>query len=163
MAACTASVAEEAEIWSGNIDPAWLDENVAAARRVSRPRSSSRLDRTQVWASGIARSDYACFLPTDFDRAVGAKMQPFQDYNFLVGTELVRGGNEASLLSSKASWEAFLKRDWERLGVRVGVTTAGFVDSVQNGYSQSIAGTIGHPAGPVRFTHGARSCGSPPA
>jgi len=140
-----ASFAEEAEIWSENINPAWLDENVAAATRANRPRRPTRLNRLQVWASGVARSDLHAFLPTDFDRAVGAKMQPFQDYNFLVGTELVRGGGETSVLSSKASWEALLKRDWERLGVSVGLTTAGSVDSIRNGYSQSIGGTMDIP------------------
>jgi hypothetical protein len=85
------------------------------------------------------------FLPTDFDRAIGAKMQPFQDYNFLVGTELIRGGGKSSFLSSKASWEAFLRRDWERLGVRIGLTTAGSLDSVQSGYWQSIGGSMDIP------------------
>lgn len=144
MALATMAVADEAEIWGENITSTWLDDHVAA-KRAARPRPSPRLSRTQVWASGIARTDMQAFLPTDFDRAVGAKMQPFQDYNFLIGTELVRAGGEASLLSSKASWEAFLKRDWERLGVTVGLSTAGFLDSVQTGYSQSISGTLDIP------------------
>jgi hypothetical protein len=144
LAMSTSAVANEDEIWSKNITSSWLDDHVSA-KRASRPRYSPLLNRTQVWTNGIARSDMNAFLPTDFDRAVGAKMQPFQDYNFLVGTELIRGGGESSFLSSKASWEAFLKRDWERLGVTLGLSTGGFVDSVQNGYSQSISGTMGIP------------------
>jgi hypothetical protein len=144
LAMSTSAVANEDEIWSKNITSWWLDDHVSA-KRASRPRYSPLLNRTQVWTNGIARSDMNAFLPTDFDRAVGAKMQPFQDYNFLVGTELIRGGGESSFLSSKASWEAFLKRDWERLGVTLGLSTGGFVDSVQNGYSQSISGTMGIP------------------
>ncbi|QRM29915.1 hypothetical protein [Microvirga sp. VF16] len=140
----TIAIANEDEIWSANITPAWLNDHVVAKRAV-RPRHSPRLNRTQVWANGIARSDMHAFLPTDFDRAIGAKMQPFQDYNFLVGTELIRGGSESSLLSSKASWEAYLKRDWQGLGVMIGLSTAGFVDSVQNGYSQSFIGTMDIP------------------
>ncbi len=140
----TRAVANEDEIWSKNITSSWLDDHVSA-KRASRPRYSPLLNRTQVWTNGIARSDMNAFLPTDFDRAVGAKMQPFQDYNFLVGTELIRGSGESSFLSSKASWEAFLKRDWERHGVTLGLSTGGFVDSVQNGYSQSISGTMGIP------------------
>jgi hypothetical protein len=143
MATSTLAVADEMEIWSESITSDWLDVHVAA-KRASRPNPSPRLSRTQVWANGIARSDMQAFLPTDVDRAVGAKMQPFQDYNFLLGTELIRGG-ESSLLSSKASWEAFLKRDWQDLGVKVGLSTAGFVDSIQNGYSQSLVGTMDIP------------------
>jgi hypothetical protein len=145
MAMPAAAIADEMEIWSENITSAWLDNHVAA-RRAGRPRSSPRLSRTQIWANNIARSDMQAFVPTDFDRAVGAKMQPFHDYNFLVGTELIRGSGEVSLLSSKATWEAFLTRDWERLGgVRFGLSTAGFVDSIQSGYSQSVSGTMDIP------------------
>ncbi|MEE1610606.1 hypothetical protein [Microvirga sp. CF3016] len=144
IAMATTAVANEDEIWSENITSTWLDDHVAAKRSVL-PRPSPRLSRTQVWANGIARTDMQAFLPTDFDRAVGAKMQPFQDYNFLIGTELIRSGGEASGLSSKASWEAFLKRDWERLGVTVGLSTAGFLDSMQNGYSQTLSGTLDIP------------------
>ncbi|WP_154661009.1 hypothetical protein [Microvirga lotononidis] len=140
----THAVANEDEIWSKNITPAWLDEHVAA-KRASHTRPVPRLSRTQVWTNGLARSDTQAFVPTDFDRTVGAKLQPFQDYNFLVGTELVRSGAESSVVSSKASWEAFLKRDWQSLGVTVEVSTAGFVDSMQNGYSQSISGSMEIP------------------
>ena len=140
----TVAVANEVEIWSGTLTSSWLDDHLAV-KRATRPRAPARLNRTQVWASGIARTDMQAFLPTDVDRAVGAKMQPFQGYDFLVGTELVRGGGETSLLSSKASWEAFVRRDWERLGVTVGVTTAGFLDSGQSAYSQSLSGVMDIP------------------
>ena len=145
MVGSAAAVADEAEIWSESITPAWLDDHVAA-RRATNPRPSAQLNRTQVWANDIARSDMQAFAPTVPDRTVGAKVQPFHDYNFMVGTELVGGSNEAGLLSSKASWEAFLTRDWERLGgVKLGLSTAGFADSVQRGYSQSISGSMGIP------------------
>ena len=140
----TLAVADENDIWSKTITSSWLDEHVSA-KHARRPRPAPRLSRTQVWASGLARSDMQAFVPTGFDRAVGAKLQPFQDYNLLVGTELIRGGSETSLLSSKATWEAFLKRDWQPLGVTVGLSTAGYVDSVQSGYSQSISGTMDIP------------------
>jgi len=89
MVTTTSAVAEEAEIWGGIVTSTWLDEHLAAKRMI-RPPPSPSLGRTQVWASGISRSDMQPFQPTDVDRAVGAKMQPFQDYNFLVGTELIR-------------------------------------------------------------------------
>lgn len=140
----THAAADGDEIWSKNITPAWLDEHVAA-KRANYKRPVPRLSRTQVWTNGLVRSDMQAFVPTDFDRAVGAKLQPFQDYNFLVGTELVRTGSASGLVSSKATWEAFLNRDWETLGVTVGLSTVGFVDSVQNGYSQSISGSMDIP------------------
>ncbi|WP_162820221.1 hypothetical protein [Microvirga calopogonii] len=140
----THAAADEDEIWSRNITPSWLDEHLAA-KRATRARPAPRLSRTQVWAYGLSRSDMQAFLPTDFDRAVGAKLQPFQDYNFLVGTELVRSGSESSLVSSRATWEAFLERDWQTLGVSAGLSTAGFVDSVQNAYTQSISGSMDIP------------------
>jgi len=140
-----AAVAGETDIWSQSITSAWLDDHVAA-RRAVRPRPPTGLSRTQVWANGIARTQWQTFAPTDFDRNVGAKVRLFHDYNFLVGTELIRGGGEASRLSSKATWEAFLTRDWDRLGgVTFGLSTMGFVDSIQSGYSQSLSGTMDIP------------------
>ena len=140
----TYAAAAEDEIWNKNITPAWLDKHVAA-KRATPKRPVPRLSRTHVWTNGLARSDMQAFVPTDFDRAVGAKLQPFQDYNFLVGTELVRTGSETSFVSSKATWEAFLMRDWQPLGVTLGLSTAGFIDSVQNGYSQTISGSMEIP------------------
>ncbi|WP_262298874.1 hypothetical protein [Microvirga sesbaniae] len=144
LALSTVAVANEVEIWTEPLTSTWLDDHLAV-KRATRPRAPVRLNRTQVWASGIARTDMQAFLPTDVDRAVGAKMQPFQDYNFLIGTELVRGGRDTALLSSKASWEAFMTRGWERLGVTVGLTTAGFLDPGQSAYSQSLSGIMDIP------------------
>ncbi|WP_262272876.1 hypothetical protein [Microvirga yunnanensis] len=144
LALSTVAVANEVEIWTEPLTSTWLDDHLAV-KRATRPRAPVRLNRTQVWASGIARTDMQAFLPTDVDRAVGAKMQPFQDYNFLIGTELVRGGRDTALLSSKASWEAFMTRGWERLGVTVGLTMAGFLDPGQSAYSQSLSGIMDIP------------------
>jgi hypothetical protein len=140
-----AAGAEEAEIWSANLTPGWLDEHVAASRRGKRSRSSYNLKRTQVWTNGIARNPVHGFDPNASDQSVGAKLQPLHDYNFLLGTELVRGADQTSLWS-KASWETFIAREWEGLGgVSFGLSTAGFVDMASSGYSQSLSGSMGIP------------------
>jgi hypothetical protein len=142
----TASWAQEAEIWSADLTPQWLDEHVAVSRRGKRPRSSYNLQRTQVWTNGLARSPAQSFQRNAFDHAVGAKLQPLHDYNFLVGTELIRGGGHYGPLQSKATWEAFLTRDWESLGgVTFGLATAGFMDMTSQGYAQSVSGAMGIP------------------
>lgn len=142
----TASWAQEAEIWSANLTPQWLDEHVAVSRRSKRPRSSYNLQRTQVWTNGLARSPAQSFLRNASGHAVGAKLQPLHDYNFLVGTELIRGGGYQGPLQSKATWEAFLTGDWESLsGVTFGLSTAGFMDMTSHGYAQSVSGAMGIP------------------
>jgi len=142
----TTTRAEEAGIWSSNLTPQWLDQHVAASRRGKRPRSSYSLKRTQVWTNGLDRSPARSFRRSAADQSVGAKLQPLHDYNFLLGTELVRGGGDHASLVSKASWEAFMAREWERFGgVTFGLSTAGFVDLTGSGYSQSLSGSMGIP------------------
>ena len=137
---------QEADIWSANLTPQWLDEHVAVSRRSKRPRSSYNLQRTQVWTNGLARSPVQSFQRNASDHAVGAKLQPLHDYNFLVGTELIRGGGYQGSLQSKATWEAFTTHDWESLGgVTFGLSTAGFMDMTSHGYAQSVSGTMGIP------------------
>ncbi|MBB3017113.1 hypothetical protein FHR70_000153 [Microvirga lupini] len=137
-------VAQEAEIWSADLTPEWLDEHVAVLRRSKHPRPSYNLKRTQVWTNGLARSPTQSFQRNASDHAVGAKLQPLHDYNFLVGTELIRGGGHYGSLQSKATWEAFVTRDWESLGgVTFGLSTAGLMDMTGYGYAQSVSGTMG--------------------
>jgi hypothetical protein len=141
-----AARAEDDEIWNRDLTPAWLDGNVAAARLGQQSRASYHLNRTQVWANGMARSPAQSFQPGAAGHSVGAKLQPLHDYNFLVGTELIRGGGYQGPLQSKATWEAFVTRDWESLGgVTFGLSTAGFMDMASHGYAQSVSGTMGIP------------------
>ncbi len=141
-----AAWSEEDEIWNRNLTPAWLDENVAAAHLGKRPRGSYNLNRTQVWASGMARSPSLNFQPGVTGHSLGAKLQPLHDYNFLVGTELIRGGGFHGPLSSKTTWEAFVTSDWESLdGATFGLSTVGFMDMTSHGYAQSVSGTMGIP------------------
>jgi hypothetical protein len=138
--------AEDDEIWNRDLTPAWLDGHVAAARPARQSRASYDLNRTQVWANGMARSPAQSFQPGAAGHSIGAKLQPLHDYNFLVGTELIRGGGYQGPLQSKATWEAFVTRDWESLGgVTFGLSTAGFVDMTSHGYAQSVSGTMGIP------------------
>lgn len=138
--------ADEAEIWTGNLTSEWLDQHVAAMRRGKRHPASYSLSRTQVWANGMARNPVQGFQPIAAGHSLGAKLQPLRDYNFLLGTELIRGGGFQGALSSKATWEAFMTREWEGLGgLTFGLTTAGFVDTVSSAYSQSVSGTMGIP------------------
>jgi hypothetical protein len=138
--------AEDDEIWNRDLTPAWLDGHVAAARPGRQPRASYDLNRTQVWANGMVGSPVQSFQPGAAGHSVGAKLQPLHDYNFLVGTELIRGAGYQGPLQSKATWEAFVTRDWESLGgVTFGLATAGFMDMASHGYAQSVSGTMGIP------------------
>ena len=142
----TAAWAEQEGIWSANLSPQWLDDHVAATRRDKRPRPSYSLKRTQVWANGMAKSPAQSFQPDATGHSVGAKLQPLHDYNFFVGTELIRGGGHQGPLQSKATWEAFVTRDWESLGgVTFGLSTAGLIDVTSHGYAQSLSGSMGIP------------------
>jgi hypothetical protein len=140
-----AARAEEAEIWSTDLTSSWLNDNISVKRYKPRTRTPYNLNRTQVWANGLARNAAQGFQPSAADQSVGAKLLLLHDYNFLLGTELVRGGNHGSL-SSKATWEAFVTQDWKGLGgATFGLSTAGFVDIASSGYSQSISGTMAIP------------------
>jgi hypothetical protein len=137
--------ASESEIWNARITQAWLDDHV----QVARPRTSgfSGLSpRAQVWSSGIVRSDMQVFATSPSDRTVGAKLQPVRDFDFLIGTELTRGGDVTRWLSSRVNWEAFWARDLKKSsGLELALSTAGSVDMLQSGYSQSVSGTVGIP------------------
>ncbi len=75
-------------------------------------------------------------------------MQPFQDWNFLIGTELTRSGGDSSFLSSRAMWETSWSRDLERLGgLEIGLSTTGSVDNAQTDYFQSLSGNLHVPLG----------------
>jgi hypothetical protein len=140
------SWAGEAEIWSADLTPGWLDENVSAKRRGSRPRVSYSLKRTRVWANGITADPAQGFRPDAVGHSLGAKLQLLRDYNVLVGTELVRGGGFHGALWSNATWEAFVTRDWESLGgVTFSLSTGGLVDGASRGYTQSVSSTLGVP------------------
>ncbi len=123
----------------------WTIDNVAAWRAKA-PRTAFSLNRTQTWASGLAPSRIPAFTPSNLDKAVGAKMQPFQDWNLLIGTELIRSGGESGLLSSKTMWESSWSQDLERLGgLRVGLSTTGSLNNRQAGYFQSFSGSLNVP------------------
>jgi hypothetical protein len=138
--------ADESEIWSSGISQGWIDQHMQVMRGAPATRSSGLLARAQVWTSGISRSDMQVFAVTAFDRTVGAKVQPVRDFDFLVGTELTRGGDVARWLSSRVNWEAFWSRDLKKsAGLEIGLSTTGSMDVLQAGYSQSVSGTVGIP------------------
>lgn len=123
-----------------------MNDNLAVTGSIHRTHPAYRLRRTEIWASGLAPSGMQAFIPNDFDRTVGAKLQPFHDLNFKVGTALTRSGGDDRLLSSAATWEAFWSKElepWE--GVTVGLSTSGSLDNLQSAYSQSVRGTFGIP------------------
>jgi len=137
--------AGEPEIWHSRITQAWFDDHVRLAPDAPR-RVPGLLARAQVWTSGIARSDMQVFAVTPFDRTVGAKLRPVRDVDFLVGTELTRGGDVTRWLSSRVNWEAFWSHDPKAAaGLEVGLSTIGTVDMLQSGYTQSVSGTVGIP------------------
>jgi hypothetical protein len=123
-----------------------MNDHLAVTGSMRRTRPAYRLRRTEIWANGLAPSGMQAFIPNDFDRTVGAKLQPFHDLNFKVGTALTRSGGDDRLLSSAATWEAFWSKElepWE--GVTVGLSTSGSLDNLQSAYSQSVRGTFGIP------------------
>jgi hypothetical protein len=134
------------EIWNEPIARGWMDSHIAAVQRARHIRPSYQLSGTQIWASGIAPSGKHAFAHTDFDRTVGAKLQPFRDLNLRVGTSLTRSGGEDRLLYSVASWEAFWsgeQTEWG--GLALGLSTVGSMDNVEAAYAQSLSGTFGIP------------------
>jgi hypothetical protein len=123
----------------------WSLDNVAA-RRAKAPVSAYTLNRTQAWTNGLVASPGPAFTPSAFDKTVGAKLQPFQDWNFMVGTELTRSGGESQFLSSKAMWESSWSQDVKTLGgLEIGLSTTGFVDNAQTDYLQSFSGNLNVP------------------
>jgi hypothetical protein len=140
---CAAQALEEGGNTTG-VQSWTIDEVVA--RRAKAPVTAYSLSRTQTWANGLVSSRIPAFTPSDIDKTVGAKMQPFQDWNFLIGTELTRSGSESRFLSSKAMWESSWSRDLERLGgLRIGLSTTGSLDNAQADYLQSFSGRLNVP------------------
>lgn len=141
-----ADAAEDHEIWSDRVTSSWLDEHIAVRRMGSRPDNRYTLSRTQIWTSGLAKSEKTAFNPDTFDRSLGAKLQPFNDLNLRLGTELVRGGGDDGSLTSRANWEAFWTRQSDAFGgMNLGLSTGGSMATLNTGYSQTVSGTLGIP------------------
>lgn len=121
----------------------WRIENVVVRRfHVSRPIYS--LERTQTWASGL--SPVSRFTPYPSGKSLGAKMQPFQDWNFMIGTELTRSGGEGGFLASRTMWESTWSRDLTGMGgLRIDFSTVGSMDNAQADYLQSFNGRLNLP------------------
>lgn len=125
--------------------PSWRVEN-AVIRRSSAPVRTYSLDRTQTWASGIATTSRSAFTRSHAGKTLGAKMQPFHDWNFLVGTELTRSGGDSRSLASRAMWESFWTQDLNAMGgLKVGLSTTGSLDHSQTDYLQSFSGSLNVP------------------
>jgi hypothetical protein len=146
LALSSAAQALEAEGWNTAHTEPWPVGDAAVIRRVKAPAEGYSLNRTQTWANGLASSNLSAFTPSNVDRTVGAKMQPFQEWNFMIGTELTRSGGESRFLASKAMWESFWSRDVETLGgLEIGLSTVGSVDNAQTDYLQSFSGRVSVP------------------
>jgi len=144
---CLSSATQALEDGAGNMAEGqlWKIDDVAA-RRAKAPATTYSLSRTQTWANGLVPSRIPAFTPANINKTVGAKMQPFQDWNFLVGTELTRREGESRFLSSKAMWESSWSRDLKRFGsLRLGLSTSGSVDNAQADYFQSLSGSLNVP------------------
>jgi hypothetical protein len=138
--------AEDYEIWNERVTSSWLDEHVAVRRASPLPHARTSLSNTEIWTSGLTKSEKAAFNPDTFDRALGAKLQPFNDLNLRLGTELVRGGGDDSSLTSRANWEAFWSRHSNAFGgMNLGLSTGGSMATLNTGYSQTVSGTLGIP------------------
>jgi hypothetical protein len=128
------------------VTSAWLDEHIAVRRAGSSPKALFSLSRTQIWTSGLARTEAAAFNPDTFDRMLGAKLQPFNDLNLRIGTELIRSGSVDGNLTSRANWEAFWSRQSDVFGgMNLGLSTGGSMATLNSGYSHSVSGTLGIP------------------
>ena len=132
--------------WSTAVTEPWPVGDVAVIRHVKAPVRGYSLSRTQTWANGLVSSKLPAFTPSNVDRTVGAKMQPFEEWNFMIGTELTRSGGESRFLASKAMWESFWSQDVETLGgLKIGLSTVGSVDNAQTDYLQSFSGSVSVP------------------
>lgn len=141
-----ASWADEPEIWDTAISRTWLDDHISVSRTPRFSRLSYGLTRTQIWANGIARTDRWAFETSAGDRAIGAKLQPFQDLNVRVGTELIRNGGDAGTVASKALWEAYWSHDSQTIpGLTFNLSTTGSLSGRYANYSQAVSGTLGIP------------------
>jgi hypothetical protein len=138
--------AAEDEIWNTWITPSWLDDHVAAVRSTTATRRAPALNRTQVWTSGLARTARDAFDATRLDEAVGAKLRPFQDIAFTIGTAITHTGQVSRSLSSSVNWETTWSRELRGLGgLRIDLGTIGSFGSGHTAYSQSVSGTLGIP------------------
>jgi hypothetical protein len=138
--------AAEDEIWNAWMTPSWLDDHVAAVRTTTTARRAHALNRTQVWTSGLARTARDAFGATQLDEAVGAKLRPFQDIAFTIGTAITHTGQITRSLSSSVNWEMTWSRELKRRGrLRIELGTIGSFGSGHIAYSQSVSGTLGIP------------------
>jgi hypothetical protein len=136
---------DEGGIWTTRLTKTWMDDHVAVSD-TEKPVSPASLTRTQVWTSGLHQSDMQAFATDASDRTLGAKVQPFSDWDLRVGTAFTRDGTTARLVSSSVNWEAAWSQTFKPYGNMIlGLSTTGTMAGQQSGYAQSVTGSVGIP------------------
>ncbi len=123
----------------------WLVDHLETVRRTHVSSSASfQLANANVWSRGLDESDEQLPVPVPLDKAMGARVRPFSDFNLLIGTELSRHEDTGRALRSEFNWQfswSHASRDLE--GVSLGFGTSGSVESLHGGMSQSVNGSVG--------------------
>jgi hypothetical protein len=128
-------------------DRNWLVDQVETVRRTGGVQDASfNLSNAQVWSRGLEETGEGLPVPAPLDKAMGARLRLFKDYNLQVGTELSRQEDTGRALRSQVNWQFSWSRAVQELGgITVGFGTAGAVESLDGVLSQSVSGSVGVP------------------
>jgi hypothetical protein len=125
----------------------WIEEHLASFRQDALPAPLTfAIPRTELWTRGLA-TQTSRITPVPSSKALGAKLKPFEDFDFSIGTELSRTQDVDRALQSALDWQLAISQKWKGLTARL--FTSGAVNSVSTTISQAIGATLGLPLAPV--------------
>jgi hypothetical protein len=119
----------------------WIEDHIASFRRagLADPVTFS-IPRTELWAHGLSGRT-SRITPQPSSKSLGAKLRPFEDVDFSIGTELSRSQDMDRVLQSALDWQLSFSRKWQ--GLTGQLFTSGAVNSVSATVSQAIGATLG--------------------
>ena len=83
----------------------WIEEHLASFRQDALPAPLTfAIPRTELWTRGLA-TQTSRITPVPSGKALGAKLKPFEDFDFSIGTELSRTQDVDRALQSALDWQ----------------------------------------------------------
>jgi hypothetical protein len=125
----------------------WIEHHLASLRRIDPAGPAAfTIPGTEIWARDL--SDRTIRITPDIrSKALGARLRPFKDLDFSIGTELSRSPDLDRILQSALDWRLSVSQTWKGLTGRL--FTTGAINSISANVTQAIGASLGLPLAPV--------------
>jgi hypothetical protein len=125
----------------------WLAGHLETVRQAGAVDTGAlRAVHPTVWVRGLDRRSDGLPVPPPMDKAMGASLRPFEDFDFLIGTELSRHEDNSRALRSALQWHFSWSRALPKVAdLSFGFDAQGSVESLHGALSQSVSGFFSLP------------------